>query len=107
MHEPLVHFFGVKAINAAAGLIGGLVSLSFLKTLTPWQAIASVFTGAAVAGYGAPVVTSYLTLSPRAEYLCAFLLGLTAMNIIPAIIESSGKLRGNIAAIISSIRKDK
>jgi hypothetical protein len=86
---------GVKFGVAIAGLAGGVVSLSYVKPLSKWQAFLAVFTGAVCSAYLTPLVVDYFHFSPTAEHGAAFLVGLTAMNIIPGIIKLSDRFKSN------------
>lgn len=91
-HEAGV--FGLKFTLLIAGFLGGVVSLSFVKELTRTQAALSVFTGAVTAGYGAPLAVSYMNIaSLEAQNGLAFVIGLTAMNIIPAFMRLSEQFK--------------
>lgn len=96
MPEPVIHatYFGLKVAYLLAGFLGGVVSLSFIKKLTTWQAVLAVLTGAISANYCTPTV---LHLFPWIEepLTAAWFVGLTAMNIIPGIIELSRRFRKN------------
>lgn len=82
---------GVKIASLTAGFAGGIVSLSFVKELSPAQAALAVFTGAVTAAYGTPVVLHYFDGGAVAglENGVAFFVGLTAMNIIPGLLRLS------------------
>lgn len=84
---------GVKYATLIAGIAGGVVSLSFLKDLTRWQSGMAVLTGALTAGYLTPVITrqlhAWVDTGLAAENAVGFLLGLTAMNIVPGLIKIS------------------
>jgi len=81
---------GVKFATLVAGFAGGVVSLSFVRGLTKQQALLSVFTGAVTAGYLTPVVHKYLTLNTlELQNVAAFVVGLTAMNIVPGLLKLS------------------
>lgn len=83
---------GMKAWTMVAGFAGGVVSLSFIKALTATQGALAVFTGVASAVFLTPVVMHYLwpaQTDPRLEYGVAFIIGLTAMNVIPGILKLS------------------
>lgn len=88
MHET----YGLKIAYIIAGFIGGIVSLKFVQDLNRWAAVLAVFTGAAGANYGTPVLLHYMPLDASLEYPAAFLVGLTALNIIPLIIKASEKV---------------
>ncbi len=106
MSEQFGHLLGGAKIPVLiAGFVGGLVSLSFLKPLTRWQAISAVFTGATFAFYAAPAIAIYLDLGLRMESLVAFLLGLTAMNVVPAILQISQKMAQHADVFINWLNK--
>lgn len=84
---------GVKVGIAVAGFAGGVASLSYLKPLSKTLAFASVITGALFATYVTPLFTDWFKLGPAAEHGSAFLLGLTAMNLIPLALGVSAYLR--------------
>lgn len=89
-HEATV--FGLKLGTMVAGFAGGVISLSFIKELTPLQGALAVFTGAASSAYVTPLVMHYLfsaQLGTPIENGVAFVIGLTAMNIIPGLIKLS------------------
>jgi hypothetical protein len=88
MHET----YGLKIAYIIAGFIGGIVSLKFVQDLNRWAAVLAVFTGSAGANYGTPVLLHYMPLDASLEYPAAFLVGLTALNIIPLIIKASEKV---------------
>lgn len=82
--------FGVKFVAMVAGFAGGVVSLSFVKELTARQAIMAVLTGAITAAYGTPAVVHYFGSGVQSyENGIAFVIGLTAMNIIPGLLKLS------------------
>lgn len=83
---------GVKLASLVAGFAGGVVSLSFVRQLSRWQAILAVLTGSLSAGYLTPVVQLYLP-SAVPEPTLAFLVGLTSMNLIPGILALSDRFK--------------
>lgn len=95
-----VGLYGVKFATLIAGFAGGVVSLSFVKELKPVQAALAVFTGAVSAGYGTPLVLQYFNLTQAGENGIAFLVGLTAMNLIPGIIKLSERFKSDPLATI-------
>lgn len=95
-HESAI--FGIKLGIAAAGFAGGVVSLTYLKGLSKTQAVLSVFTGLAFAVYMTPAFFLYFfenTPNTNYENAIAFMLGLTAMNIIPGFIKLSEIFKNN------------
>jgi len=91
---------GIKFGSVVAGAIGGIVSLCYIEGLNMWGRLLAVVAGAAVAGYGTPVLSSWLDMGPDAENALAFCLGLTAMNIIPGLIRISESFKSDPLAFI-------
>lgn len=93
MPDPITHV-GLKSSFILAGFFGGVVSLSFIKELTPMQAVFAVMTGAISANYLTPTA---LNLLPWIEepLAASFFIGLTAMNVIPGIVELSRRFKRN------------
>lgn len=81
----------VKYGVVMAAFIGSILSLGFLKDLTRGQAATAVATGFGFSIYLTQPVTQWvapkLDMLVTDDLLCgvAFVLGLTAMNIIPAV----------------------
>lgn len=84
---------GVKLATLVAGFAGGVVSLSYVRQLTKGQAFLAVITGSISAGYATPVVNHFFNLPTSLENGVAFIVGLTAMNIIPGILNLSERFR--------------
>jgi hypothetical protein len=88
----------VKYGVVMAAFVGSILSLGFLKDLTRWQAATAVATGFLFSVYLTQPVTLWLApkleLAVTDDLLCgvAFVLGLTAMNIIPALKAFAGTL---------------
>ncbi len=80
---------GIKFGSVIAGAVGGIISLHYIEGLNMWGRVLAVVAGAAVAGYGTPVLSGWLSLGQDAENALAFFLGLTAMNVIPGLISVS------------------
>ena len=70
-----------------AGFVGAILSLSFLKGLTRKEAVVAVLAGFASSVLTTPFVVAYFGLPSDVEsrYGVAFLIGLLAMNLIPAV----------------------
>lgn len=90
--EPTTTTLGVGALFAKysvaiAGFAGAILSLSFLRGLTRKQASAAVLTGFLSSVFTTQLVVSYFSLPADADSKngVAFLIGLLAMNIIPAV----------------------
>lgn len=86
---------GVKIATLVAGFAGGVVSLSYVRELSKTQAFMAVITGSLFAGYATPVVNHWFSLPMELENGVAFIVGLTAMNLIPGILTLSDRFRKN------------
>lgn len=101
--SPETSIFGIKLAFAVAGFWGGVVSLSFIKNLTPKQGFLAVLTGIASAGYGTPIAAHYVLNAEPSSAMAnaiAFVIGLTAMNLIPGIVRLSEVWNRNPLSII-------
>jgi len=86
MSEPITSAIGVKLTTLVAGFAGGVVSLAFIQNLSRWQAVMAVVVGALTANYLTPLAVDRLGVTrPEFQNGMAFLVGLLAMNIIPAL----------------------
>lgn len=106
---PETSVFGIKLAFAVAGFWGGVVSLSFVKTLTPKQALLAVLTGVASAAYGTPIVAHYVfNIEPNSATVnaVAFVIGLTAMNLIPGIVRLSEFWKKDPLSVLRGVRDD-
>jgi len=93
--EPTVTYLSAKYSVLLAGLFGSLVELTFLKELTRLQMIGALITGSATSTYLTPLAMFYFNLTPEVNNGIAFLMGLVAMNIVPAIISTAEAVRKN------------
>jgi hypothetical protein len=84
--NSVLALLGIKVSYALAGFFGGVVSLYFLQGLTRTRAWISVLAGLLTATYGTPVACIYFNIN-QTEYQTglAFVLGLTAMSVLPAV----------------------
>lgn len=105
MPDPTAHivYLGVKVASLVAGFAGGVVSLSFVKPLSKWQAALAVATGSLSAGYLTPAILVYVG-DPLPELSVAFIVGLTAMNIVPGLVRLSESFKKNPADHIGGKR---
>ena len=90
--DPLFDLIGVKLSMGIAGFFGGVVSLAFLRNLTRAQCVLAVLVGCFTAAYLTPVLMHFLNLKPGvAEYEngVAFMVGLSAMNLIPVAMKTA------------------
>jgi hypothetical protein len=108
MPEPSVaagSIFGVKFASLIAGFAGGVVSLSYLRELSRGQMMLAVAAGSLTAGYITPGVLHYIAFPPELENGIAFLIGLTAMNVVPGFIALAERFKNSPESFIKG--KDK
>lgn len=89
MPEPITTGLAAKYTYAVSGFFGGLVSLRFVTALSWWGALSSVGTGAICAQFLAPIAIRYWGTPQELQGGVAFLIGLTSMNLVPALIKAS------------------
>lgn len=100
-----ISVLGVKYAALVAGFAGGVISLSYLGELSKAQMVLAVLAGSACAGYLTPVAIPVLAdaigvaQTPHLENACAFLLGLTSMNIVPGLMRLSEVFRRDPAEL--------
>lgn len=102
--EPATTLFGVKHSALLAGFVGSLVALTFLRELTRLQMLAALGTGLATSTYLTPLVMRYFTIPSDMNDGVAFLLGVVAMNIIPAVIAIPEAIKNDPLAAIKKFR---
>lgn len=100
----MIEIPGLEAGTLLAGFLGAIVSLRFLRDLTVIQALLAVITGAVVAGYTAPIAKHYLSLSEPMKHGLGFLLGLTAMNLVPGVVRLTDRFKEDPFWFIDKIR---
>lgn len=104
---PTSTYLGIKLSVIVAGFFGALVSLSFIRDLTRYQMLAAVGVGTISANYLTPVfhgaAVHYLGASQDAEGAAAFVIGVTAMNIIPAMLKLSENFKRSPGSLLSII----
>ena len=104
-------FGGLNPNHAVAGFGGALASLPFMKPATWWLALGAIFAGLATAMYMTPVVADVLAspkllgspLTLRGENGLAFLLGMTAMIMIPAMLGFATWIKDNVARLMERL----
>ncbi len=98
-------FGGINPAHAAAGFSGGLAYLPFAKPAGKLAVIGAVAAGVTMASYVTPVASEALVhfwkwqLSAAAERGLAFLIGLTAMLLIPIILGFFNWVKTHVASL--------
>lgn len=102
---------GLNPNHAVAGFGGALASLPFMRPASWWLALGAITAGLTTAIFMTPVVAEILAiprllgspLTARAELGLAFLLGLTAMILIPAILGFAAWVKDNVSKIMERV----
>lgn len=98
--ETATTLLGIKHSALLAGFVGSLVALTFLRELTKIQMFTALGTGLATSTYLTPLVMHYFSISADMNDGAAFLMGVVAMNIIPAVLAVSESIKSDPLAII-------
>lgn len=105
MAEPttttILGALGLKSSVMLAGFAGSVISLSFITGLGIWGRISAVFTGTLTAAYATPVAVAYWDMTDVLGNGVGFILGLTAMNLVPAVIGAANWIHKNIGSLMS------
>jgi len=87
MADTSPHFTSSDIVRVAVGVVGALVSLKFIKDVSPLEK-ATLFVGGAVLSYvGTPPVVDYLKV-PSAGGLVGFMVGLFGMAVMTKLYEA-------------------
>ena len=104
MTEPttsaLASFLGFKGAALVAGALGAVLSLRYIDDLSMFGRVLAVITGTLTAGYLSPAIATWFGLGQPAENAVAFVLGLTAMNLIPGLMRLSEKFASDPLSFI-------
>ena len=88
--RDLLRELGFRAPDLIAAFWGGVVSIFFLRQVTPWQAVGTVIAGTFTGHYLGEYAAKIFGLSPGAS---AFLVGITAMATLQGVIEAARRWR--------------
>ena len=101
--ETATTFLGLKYSATIAGFLGSLVALTFLKELTVLQMLAALTTGITTSCYTTPIFMYYLGLPVVINDGVAFIVGVVAMNLIPALIKLSEGIKADPLSFIKKL----
>lgn len=102
--DPAAGLLGVKALTALAGVVGGVVSLQYVKDLTVWRRVWAVIGGGAMAAYGAPIALAYMGAPAQLESGAGFFIGLFGMSAAGAIFRIIDRVRDDPLAFWRAFR---
>ena len=92
---------GIKLSATVAGVIGGLVSLTFEQKLSFFRAVLLLFSGGVTAGFTAPITVEHLGFTPNWGGAIAFTIGLFAMRIISVLMRILDMVKENPSILLS------
>ena len=103
--------YGITPTHAAAGFGGALASLPFTKPTNRWAVLGTITGGLVTAMFLTPIFVDILSspkllgyhISEKGEMGMAFLLGLTAMILIPAILAAVTWVKDNISRLMERV----
>lgn len=101
--ETATTFIGLKYSATIAGFLGSIVALTFLKELTNPQMLAALTTGIATSYYTTPIFMYYLSFPTTVNDGIAFIVGVVAMNLIPALIKLSEGIKADPLSFIKKL----
>jgi len=100
MTDPTATLVGVKYSTAIAGFFGSVVALTFAKELTILRLLFAILTGCVTSVYTTDMAVHYLGIEPTLDNGVAFLIGLTAMALIPVVFSFIEQLKKKTGEII-------
>ncbi len=100
MTDPTATLVGVKYSTAIAGFFGSVVALTFAKELTILRLLFAILTGCVTSVYTTDMAVHYLGIDPTLDNGVAFLIGLTAMALIPVVFSFIEQLKKKTGEII-------
>lgn len=100
MTDPTATLVGVKYSTAIAGFFGSVVALTFAKELTILHLLFAILTGCVTSVYTTDMAVHYLGIEPTLDNGVAFLIGLTAMALIPVVFSFIEQLKKKTGEII-------
>lgn len=92
---------GIKFSAFIAGLLGGLISLTYEHKVSPIRAILMIVAGGTTAGYAFAGLETYFNLSPSYAGIFGFGVGLVAMRLIETLINIAEKVKNDPSVLLS------
>lgn len=102
--EDIFTQLGLKISTLIAGLVGGLISLSYQKQMKWYKAVAIIIVGGITAAYTTPLLVTLFSMGQPLEHSLAFIMGLLGMRLTTAIIVGIEKIAENPAEFIRKLR---
>lgn len=90
-----------------AGIVGSIVSMAFVRKLTPFGALMTIVVGAAHTFYLTPPLVEWFDLTPKGGNLAGFFIGFVAVNFSGGVFRFFELFRAKPLETINEIRKGK
>lgn len=82
MDDPLIHALGAKGVTILAGLAGAIVSLRYVKDLSPTRSAITVLSSAVLTTFVTPLATHIFGIPEVLSPGVSFLIGLCGLSLI-------------------------
>lgn len=82
MNDPLVDILGAKGATIMAGLLGAIVSLRYVKDLSPSRMALTVLSATVLTTFVTPLTIHFLRLPEVLSPGVSFLIGLCGLSLI-------------------------
>lgn len=105
--QDWIQQLGFKLPSLAAGFFGGIVSLTYEKSVTFSRALLMIVTGAVCAGYLPPILNKWLNFGDSLENGLAFIVGLLSMKLVGGLMKLGERFEKNPLKTIKNLKDDK
>lgn len=96
---------GLKLSAFTAGIVGGIVSLTFETKLSFLRALTLILIGGVTAGYSFAAADVYFKLSHQLAGFFGFLIGLISMRLVNTLISVANLIQQNPVVIYSALKR--
>lgn len=103
MTDPTTTLVGVKYSTAIAGFFGSIVALKCCQQQPKRRLLFAILTGSLTSVYTTDIAVHYLGIDPTLDNGVAFLIGLTAMALIPVVFSFIEQLKKKTGEIIQKL----
>lgn len=92
---------GIKVSALVAGLVGGIISLTFEQKLSFGRAVFLIFTGGVTSGYSFALAQHHFGLTPELGGVFGFTTGLVSMRLVNTIMSIAELISKNPRMLLS------
>lgn len=94
---------GLKFSALVAGIVGGIISLTFEQRLSFMRAVLLIFTGGITSGYAFNFCQHVWGMSDELSGFFGFVMGLVSMRLIGSLIKVAEQVKENPATVLSFV----